>query len=150
MSRRDNTLIVLRRCQPSDLPDILKIERSSFNHPYDRYTFSYFLADQPEGFIISEECGQVCGYIIFTLKRSRGLIVSLAVSQRFRRKGHGRLLLQHALQELRKSTDLVELQVRATDRAAVEFYERHGFRVYSTIRRYYPDGEDALAMKKQI
>ncbi len=150
MSRRNNALIVLRRCEPSDLPDIQKIERSSFSHPYDMHTFSYFLTNHPEGFILSEEGEQICGYIIFILQQHTGWIVSLAVLPKFRRKGHGRLLLQYALDDLKKKTDLVELQVRGTDRAAIEFYGRHGFRVYSTIRRYYPDGEDALAMRIRI
>lgn len=99
---------------------------------------------------MSEEEGRVCGYIIFTVKEAAGLIVSLAVSPEFRRRGHGGVLLQHALQELAKNVRLVELQVRVTDKDAVEFYEKWGFKVCSTIRRYYPDGEDALVMRRQV
>ncbi len=100
--------------------------------------------------MVSEEEGRVCGYIIFTVKEAAGLIVSLAVSPEFRRRGHGGALLQHALHELTKNIRLVELQVRVTDKDAVAFYEKWGFKVCSTIRRYYSDGEDALVMRRQV
>ncbi len=150
MSQESNITISLRSCQLSDLSDILSIEQSSFNHPYNKATFNNFLAINPNRFIISEEKGQVCGYIIFASHGRRGLIVSLAVSPRFRRRGHGRLLIQHALKEIQKYVDLVELQVSTNNKTAVEFYEKQGFKQIAYIKEYYTDGEDALVMVMKI
>jgi len=150
MSRRSEPRIKLRRCTPEDLKKVMEIEDSSFNHPYSRHIFTYFLQTHPEGFIVSEESGEVVGYIIFSTSRGRGLIVSLAVLPRFRRRGHGKLLLQQALEELSRRVDAVELQVRVSNREAVEFYMGQGFRLSSKISSYYPDGEDALVMVRSL
>ena len=113
---------VLHSRQPLCLEEVAKI------------LFSFFLVNHPDGFVLSEEGGRVCGYVIVILKRGGESIVSLAVSPGFRRRGHGGLLLKSALQEFWKKADRVELQVRAGDRVGVDFYVRRGFRVYSAIR----------------
>jgi len=150
MSRGSNIQITVRRCTHKDLGRVVEIEEASFSHPYNWGVFTYLLQHQPEGFLVSEESGEVAGYIIFKAHRGRGLIISLAVLPKFRRRGHAKALLEHAFRELSRRVCVIELQVRVSNRDAVEFYVSQGFKTVSKIHRYYPDGEDALVMVRSL
>jgi ribosomal-protein-alanine N-acetyltransferase len=126
----------------------LKIEKESFPDPYDRETFSQLLRSEPEGFLVAEGKDGILGYAASSARY--GLIFSLAVSTGHRRKGVGLKLMEEVLDYLRGKTDSVLLQVRVSNSAAIRLYRKFGFREEGRVRRYYPDGEDALAMSLDL
>ena len=134
----------IRRCRESDLEDILRIERESFSDPYDRETFSQLLLYEPEGFLVAEGDGGILGYVASSAHH--GVIFSLAVSAGNRRRGLGRALMEEVIRYLRTETGQVTLQVRVGNSEAIHLYRRLSFREEGRVRRYYPDGEDALVM----
>ncbi|MCS7116792.1 MAG: ribosomal protein S18-alanine N-acetyltransferase [Nitrososphaerota archaeon] len=143
-------LIKVRRCEWRDLNRVLEIERSSFDQPYDLSIFIYYLTNESERFLVAEEDDYVVGYIISSILNDVGLIISLAVDERWRRKGVGTKLLEMALQHLSNRVKRVELQVRVSNESAIQFYRRFGFRIKKRIERYYLDGEDAYLMVKDF
>ena len=42
----------------------------------------------------------------------------------------------------------VELEVRTTNTAAINFYKKQGFVIIETIPKFYQNGEDACAMRR--
>ncbi|MDA4112791.1 MAG: ribosomal protein S18-alanine N-acetyltransferase [Thaumarchaeota archaeon] len=134
----------IRRCTDGDLDVILRIEDESFSDPYDRDVFSQLLRSEPDGFLVAEGEGGVVGYVASSARY--GLIFSLAVSADHRRKGIGWMLMDGALRYLRGRTRRVTLQVRVGNAAAIALYRRFSFKEEGIVRRYYPDGEDALVM----
>jgi len=141
---------MLRRCKEKDLNQVLQIERICFKHPYDYFTFLYFLMKEPEGFYVAEENGCIVGYVISSVRGSKGTIISIAVILEFRRKGIGSKLMKESLDFLSKRVDHVELQVKINNIEAISFYRKFGFEEIGLIPNYYPDGEDALVMSKKI
>jgi ribosomal protein S18 acetylase RimI-like enzyme len=86
------------------------------------------LAVDADGLMILEEDGQLIGAVMVGYEGHRGWINYLAVHPDHRRRGLGRLLMTAAERRL---ADLgcpkVNLQVRASNLAAVEFYHRIGY-----------------------
>ena len=77
-------------------------------------------------------------------------LLALAVLPEARRRGVGRRLLEHLLEEARASGgQRVILEVARTNTAARHLYEAAGFRVFNVRARYYrATGEDALEMER--
>jgi ribosomal protein S18 acetylase RimI-like enzyme len=86
------------------------------------------LAVDADGLMILEDDGQLIGAVMVGYEGHRGWINYLAVHPDHRRRGLGRLLMTAAERRL---ADLgcpkVNLQVRASNLAAVEFYRRVGY-----------------------
>lgn len=141
---------MLRRCKEKDLNQVLQIERICFKHPYNHFTFLYFLMKEPDGFYVAEENGRIIGYVISSVKGGKGTIISIAVIPEFRRKGIGSKLMKESLNFLSKKVDHVELQVKVSNIEAISFYRKLGFEEIGLIPNYYPDSEDALVMSKKI
>ncbi len=75
-------------------------------------------------------------------------ISTLAVHPEHRRRGLGELMLLHILDQASElGSEFVTLEVRMSNRAAQELYDKYGFRGVGRRRRYYTDNaEDALLM----
>jgi ribosomal protein S18 acetylase RimI-like enzyme len=75
-------------------------------------------------------------------------IATIGVVPEYRRRGIGAALLQAC--EAQLSVRRVRLSVRASNRAAIELYERFNYQRVGRWGRYYQDGEDALVMEKTL
>jgi ribosomal-protein-alanine N-acetyltransferase len=75
-------------------------------------------------------------------------IVSIAVRESHRRRGLGELLLIGSVEmALRRGAQVVTLEARVSNEAAIKLYDKYGFDEVGIRRRYYSDnGEDAAIM----
>jgi ribosomal-protein-alanine N-acetyltransferase len=142
--------LLLRRCSLSDLDEVEKIEMASFSKPFSHYMFYFLLQNYPEGFIVVDDGGRITGYIVYSVSGGKGSIVSIAVLPDYRRRGIGQMLVDYAVDDLRKKVQYLELQVSVSNFAAINFYKKNNFVLVETISQYYPDGGDAYLMRKNL
>jgi ribosomal protein S18 acetylase RimI-like enzyme len=57
------------------------------------------------------------------------------------------MLVDYAVDDLRKKVQYLELQVSVSNLAAINFYKKNNFVLVETISQYYPDGGDAYLMR---
>ncbi|MEW6566763.1 MAG: ribosomal protein S18-alanine N-acetyltransferase [Chloroflexota bacterium] len=145
--------VVIRPMTLDDLPDVLQIDRLSFPLPWPERSYRFELTENPSSTLLVAtrlEDGQtrIAGYIGFWLIIDEAHISTLAVHPRFRRLGIGSDLLDAALDRAaRQGADVVTLEVRVSNQAAVNLYHRFGFKVVGRREKYYRDNdEDALLM----
>lgn len=79
-------------------------------------------------------------------------IMTVAVAPAYRGTGVGDTLVGELLaRAAARGAESVLLEVRADNRPAIALYERHGFVIISTRRRYYQPGDvDALVMRRLL
>lgn len=94
---------------------------------------------------VAEQDGRIDGVAVWQeLPGGEAELLNLAVRPEARRRGVGRALL--ALLARRK----VWLEVRASNEAAIRFYETQGFRVCGRRKSYYRNPEeDAVLMARE-
>ena len=97
---------------------------------------------------VAEESGEVAGFVVARLVVTDIEILNLAVRPESRRRGIGAMLLQGAFDWGRSlPTEKAMLEVRASNLAALKFYERFGFHASGRRRHYYTAPiEDALLL----
>ncbi len=94
--------------------------------------------------LVSERRGQATGFILGRSTVDEAEVLNLAVRAECRKQGEGRALLKELL---RRFVDLgvsrVFLEVRESNRGAMAFYEREGFRRTGRREGYYQDPREA-------
>ena len=102
------------------------------------------LAVQPELFFVLVAEGRVAGTLMAGYEGHRGWMNYLAVDPELQRRGYGRMLVEHAERVLRdRGCPKINLQVRATNPEAIEFYRKLGYlddEVVSLGKRLEHDG----------
>lgn len=145
--------VVIRPMMLDDLPQVLEIDRLSFPIPWPERSYRFELSENPSSTLLvatREEAGhtRLAGYVGFWLIVDEVHISTLAVHPRFRRQGIASGLLETALERaVLRGADFATLEVRVSNRAAIDLYHRFGFRVVGRRAKYYRDNdEDALLM----
>lgn len=143
--------IQIKVLDSSRLDAILAIEKLCFPAPWSaeiigsefRQRISYI-----PGIFVEQ---QLCGYAFNHIVAGELHLLSLAVHPDFRRRGLARLLLSKVLEESKRLGAVhAILEVRVTNLAARELYEKAGFKMVGLRKRYYCDnGEDALVYALQ-
>ncbi len=90
----------------------------------------------------------VVGFVGVWFTGGEGHITSIAVHEAYRRQGLGELLLMGAVEITeRQQQQVVTLEVRVSNIAAQNLYQKYGFSEVGVRRHYYSDNrEDALIM----
>jgi ribosomal-protein-alanine N-acetyltransferase len=90
----------------------------------------------------------IVGYVGVWLMVDQAHIVAIAVRDSYRRRGLGELLLAESIDlALGNGQDSVTLEVRRSNGAAQQLYDKYRFLKVGVRRRYYTDNhEDALIM----
>jgi ribosomal-protein-alanine N-acetyltransferase len=138
----------LRRIEPADAESVLEIQaRSPEAAQWSRADYAADL----EGWVAQED-GAVVGFLVARRFADELEILNVAVAPQARRKGIGSGLVQQALEWGRAlGATRVFLEVRASNQAALRFYDVHGFRVTGRRARYYADPvEDALNLSAML
>ncbi len=142
----------VRPAREDDIDRIFEIETLSFKEPYPKSLLYIYLKLTPELFFVIEKEGKVLGYIIGLVRLDKlGHIISLAVDPKERRKGYGTLLLKKLLKKFKElGVRKVRLEVRVSNKAAINLYKKHGFKTAYVIKKFYLNGEDAYVMMKNM
>ena len=138
----------VERAEPALLPRIFAIAAQSFDAPWSEGAFAEEFASPVASVWVARDAGGgVCGYLVAQRAQGEVHVLSLAVEPGARRRGAASALLAAALAaERAQGARIAHLEVRASNQAALAFYERAGFRTLGRRRRYYPDGDDALLL----
>ncbi len=148
------TTIELRKLVLGDLHAIEEIEHRSYPTPWSRSMFAGELAKPSSiclgAFETDDEEAALVGYLIVSRYVDAWHVMNVAVDPDHRSRGVATMLLERlfdlTVDDARRG---YTLEVRVSNKKAVDLYERLGFRSRGLRRGYYTDNrEDALIMWK--
>jgi [ribosomal protein S18]-alanine N-acetyltransferase len=91
---------------------------------------------------------QIAGFVGLWFMVDEAHVVTIAVAETYRRQGLGEMLLIAAIELAQhREQEVVTLECRVSNAAALALYEKYGFRQVGLRKRYYTDNnEDAAIM----
>jgi ribosomal-protein-alanine N-acetyltransferase len=142
----------IRAIENRDVDAILVIQSASpETAQWTLWDYNRVAAGEMAGWVAVED-GEVVGFLVGRQVVSDLEILNFAVAPDARRRGAGTALLHEAL-EWGKSVRVENalLEVRESNHAALQFYERHDFRPTGRRARYYTAPlEDALVLTLRL
>jgi ribosomal protein S18 acetylase RimI-like enzyme len=118
---------------------------------YGRFEMKVYLRAAGSYCLLAESGGNVAGFILTELAPDEGHVITLDVLEAYRRQAIGSLLLATAEREASsRGGKRMVLETATTNKAAVAFWKKHGYREFRTIQDYYGRGLDAFQMHRDI
>jgi ribosomal-protein-alanine N-acetyltransferase len=149
---------IIRRCTLEDLDTVIEINERELPEDYPYFFYKSILDNFSDCFLVAQNRnGDVIAYIMWRVEKSpainslkyvnKGHLVSIAVSENYRRKGAANALLSSSMAAIKKyKIKQYVLEVRVSNYAAIRLYEKFNFQVESIKQNYYRDGENAYFM----
>jgi ribosomal-protein-alanine N-acetyltransferase len=145
------TDVRFRSLTPDDARELSYLELEIFPAPWSENALRSCLEQaNVEGEAAVVE-GGIVGYLFAQFAADEAHLLNVGVRNKYRRLGIGRQLLERFLERCRqKGVRMCLLEVRLGNRIAQKLYFQHGFAPVSIRKKYYPNGEDALILMKQL
>lgn len=123
-----------------------------------KYYFYHGLTWPQLSYVAEDEKGNIVGYVLAKMDEDseadpHGHITSLAVKRSHRRLGLAKKLMDQSSKAMVEAFNAkyASLHVRKSNRAALHLYtDVLGFQICEIEPKYYADGEDAFAMKRDL
>jgi ribosomal-protein-alanine N-acetyltransferase len=145
------TDIEIGEAASGDLDAIHRLEVSSFPSPWRRDFFESELRGESRFHLVARRGGLLIGYLFAMWFFDEMHVNKIAVAESERRKGVADALMDRCLEFARDNgVSTVSLEVRQSNRGAQAFYEHLDFEPTYVRPRYYPDGEAAVVMVRQL
>jgi ribosomal-protein-alanine N-acetyltransferase len=140
----------IRRMREDDIPAVLLVEKDSYEFPWSAGNFHDSIHAGYSAWVY-EIGGSIIGHMVLMAALDEAHLLNITIAPAWRRQGLGRLLLRHAMNATRlQHVRVLYLEVRPSNRAAIELYEKAGFEAFALRKGYYPaqaGREDALVMR---
>ncbi|CAI8030034.1 N-alpha-acetyltransferase 11 [Geodia barretti] len=157
----------IRCARPEDLLNMQHCNLLCLPENYQMKYYFYHALSWPQlSYVAEDDGGKVVGYVLAKIYSAslflreedpddapHGHITSLAVRRTHRRLGLAQKLMDQASRAMVEcfGARYVSLHVRVSNRAALHLYEKTlKFKREDVESKYYADGEDAFAMKRDL
>jgi len=142
----------IRPATPADAAPLAAIERACFSDPWSQAGISETIQNETNAVLVIDSESGLVGHLMARVAAGEGEILNLAVMASHRRQGLGRRLLRAGVAAMfRAGAREAYLEVRESNRAAIELYRSEGFRPVGLRPGYYRDPpEDALVLRTPL
>jgi len=134
-----------------DIESIHRLEVAAFPSPWRREFFESELRASGRFNVVARRDDTVIGYLFAMWFFDEMHVNKIAVAEEERRRGVARLLMDHCFEfAAMNHIKSISLEVRQSNRGAQEFYRTLDFVPAYVRPRYYPDGEAAVVMMREL
>ena len=142
-----------KRIYPEKLTDktldgVAELEKLCFSQPWSRNSLELLTKDGIGVGMVCSRDGKVCAYGGMMVAVDEGQITNIATHPDYRRQGFGRAIVESLIKYAKMNgLDSISLEVRESNRAAIDLYTSLGFKVEGKRKDFYTKPtENALIM----
>lgn len=141
----------ISRATPEDLPEIIAIEQLCFSDPWSSNSLLDEINLPRSCCLVIRENQAMVGYAMLRQILNEGHIMNIAIHPEYQNHGIGTLLMGELLKQADTNGIVsIFLEVRISNKPAVQMYQKLGFELISTRKNYYTHPcEDALVMVRE-
>jgi ribosomal-protein-alanine N-acetyltransferase len=139
-------------CRPmavADLQQVMDIENSVYKFPWSKQIFKDCMRVGYSCWVVARG-DDILGYAIMSSGAGEAHLLNICVDKQYQGQGVGQFILQTMIELAKnKKVHTIFLEVRPSNRTALELYLKNGFNEIGTRKDYYPakgGREDALIL----
>lgn len=136
------------RLTEATLDGAAELEKLCFSQPWSKTSLELLTKDGIGVGMICSKDGKVCAYGGMIVAVDEGQITNIATHPDYRRQGYGRAIVEALIKYAKMNgLDSISLEVRESNKAAIDLYTKLGFKVEGKRKDFYTKPtESALIM----
>lgn len=143
--------VIIERAVAADVRAIHALEQRCFPSPWRREFFESEITNDGRYNTVARRDGIIVGYLFAMWFMDEMHVNKIAVDASARRQGIALALMQRCTAfAIEQGVTSISLEVRQSNDEAQQFYSFLGFEAEYIRKGYYPDGEAAVVMMKDL
>ena len=145
---KERKKIYPERLTEKSLDGVAELEKLCFSQPWSRQSLELLTREGIGVGMVCSSDGTVCAYGGMMVAVDEGQITNIATHPDYRRRGYGRAIVESLIKYAKiNGLDSISLEVRESNRAAIDLYTKLGFKVEGKRKDFYTKPiENALIM----
>ena len=140
---------IFRKMREPDLDEVMAIEESVYNFPWTRGIFNDCLKVGYFCMVLQQQ-GKIIAFSIMSVAADESHLLTIVVAKDKQGQGFGKKMLDEMIHLATKNdANTMYLEVRISNKAAIQLYHQRGFNELGVRSNYYPaeqGREDALIL----
>lgn len=144
--------MIIRPVTMADVPTLLQLEKSLYKTPWSEKMLVDEVANNKFAlmFVLCEK-EIILGYYGMWIVNDYSTITKVSIRKELQGKGLSKILMEDLFKRCeQQDVVVIDLEVRPSNVAARALYTNCGFTEVGVRKGYYSDGEDAIAMVKNL
>jgi ribosomal-protein-alanine acetyltransferase len=143
--------LIIERAAADDIAVVHALEQRCFQAPWRREFFESEVGNPGRFNLVARRDGVIIGYLFAAWFSDEMHVNKIAVDERWRRQGIALALMERCTAfAVAEGVTSIWLEVRQSNREAQQFYRMLDFEAEYVRKGYYPDGESAVVMTKDL
>lgn len=143
--------LTIERAITADVRAVHALEQRCFPSPWRREFFESEITNEGRFNLVARLDGVIAGYLFAMWFGDEMHVNKIAVDEASRRRGIALVLMQRCTAfAVEQGVTSISLEVRQSNDEAQQFYHFLGFEAEYVRKGYYPDGEAAVVMMKEL
>lgn len=140
---------MIRFFKPSDIEEINRLG-NTLSSNFSKTTNLLELEKDVYTKVLVYDDEEIKGFLLYTELEESVDIIDIVVKKEYRRHRIASCLLDYMFSELKDSVKVLTLEVRISNKGAIELYKKFGFEVVNVRKKYYDNKEDAYLMGRRL
>jgi len=142
--------MIVRNVGPDDIYTVIDLEYQNFEYPYPPEVINFLYEFHRDTFLVAEKDENVIGFVIGIVQKKEGHVLVIAIRDDYKKRGIGTFLMKKLIDAYKKKgITRLELEVRASNVAALSMYRNLGFKITNRLKHYYENGEDGFLLRRE-
>lgn len=143
--------LTIRPITQTDIKAVYDIECRAHSHPWSLSILTDSLSNKHRFGFVAEDRSTLVGFFFISNVAQEAELLDIAVDPNEQGKGYGKQLLECVIdQAQQKGAESIFLEVRESNKAAINLYETMGFNEVGRRRRYYPSNSSPTGREDAI
>lgn len=122
----------------ADVEEVADIEQKVFSMPWSKEAFLDTLTKNMTIYVVARKAGKIAGYCGAWISFEEADIMNVAISKEYRRQGIAEQMLLFLMEKAKeKGVERFTLEVRESNIAAINLYEKLGFKSVGIRKNFY-------------
>lgn len=135
---RIQSTVTVREMTENDIAEIANLEKECFSEPWSEKSLREELTNETARSFVLKKGEEMLGYIGANNICNEVYITNVAVSEKYRGKGYGKILVNHLIrQSEEEKAFFITLEVRKSNESAIALYEKCGFKMVGERKNFY-------------
>ncbi len=140
---------MIRCALEKDLEEIYNLGNKITNNFCQTNNLKEILNDEYTKILVYEKDREIISFLMYVELEETVDILNIIVKEEYRNKKIASCLIDYLFSGLKSSVKVITLEVRKTNKAAINLYEKFGFEIINVRKKYYGN-EDGYLMGRII
>lgn len=142
--------MLVREMTLDDLDEVLLLDQSLFSHFYTKEDYLYELHNNQYAhlYVLLDE-SKIIGFMDYWVIYERSELARIGIDAKYQSQGLA-VYLFNTVVSYYKDVTSVSLEVRTSNRHAINLYNKLGFKQVAIRKNYYENKEDGILMVKEV